>query len=275
MPPMPSALAASAPAAVAVAAPPAPGRPGARPIDVALRELEPLAREVGDAARHRERLLALVLVDRGRSRRGRAEVAVEVDADALRLGDPRARVRADPAAVAGDDVARDRELPVGVVDRVRTWSSGGMGRAARSRAVAMAASSPVLASRSRVSSANGSVFTPAGGSAASAPRARRRRSRPRAPRVRARRDEVAAGVLDDGGERRLGAQRLDLERLDRVDEGRGAPRRLGGRLEREVRLLALSRLAPARGEPALCSANFSSCSASSAFSGDLPQASSE
>ena len=71
-----------------------------------------------DAARHRERLLAAVLVDGGRGRRGCAEVAVEVDPDALGLGDARARVRADPAAVAGDDVPRDGELPVGVVDRV-------------------------------------------------------------------------------------------------------------------------------------------------------------
>ena len=50
----------------------------------------------------------------------------------------------------------------------RTWSSGGMWRAALSRAVAIAASRPVLAVRSLVRSANGSVFAPAGGSAARA-----------------------------------------------------------------------------------------------------------
>ena len=77
-------------AAAAAAAPPwspdphPPGPPGGRDcVDVALRELEPLAREERDAARHRERLLAMVLVDAwsrpprrcrgsGRGRRGSA-----------------------------------------------------------------------------------------------------------------------------------------------------------------------------------------------------------
>ena len=87
-------------------------------VDVALGELQRLAREERGAAGHGERLLAVVLVDR-RDRGGRrAEVAVEVEAHALGLGEAGAGVGADPAAVPGDDVARDGELPVGVVDRV-------------------------------------------------------------------------------------------------------------------------------------------------------------
>ena len=60
--------------------------------------------------------------------------------------------------------------------------------------------------------------------------------------------EVAAGVLDDRGERGLGAQRLDLERLDGVEQRLGAAHRLGGRLECHVRLLALPGLAAPLGD---------------------------
>ena len=60
-------------------------------------------------------------------------------------------------------------------------------------------------------------------------------------------DEVAAGVLDDRRQRRLGPQRLDLEGLDRVEQRRRSAHGLGRCLEREIGLLALPGLAPALG----------------------------
>ena len=111
------AAAAASTAAPALAAP-LPGVLRSRRVDVALCELQGLAREVRDPPGHRHRLLSVILVDDGGGRRGHAEEAVEVDPDALGLGQPGASVGADPAAVAGDDVAGDRELPVGVVDGV-------------------------------------------------------------------------------------------------------------------------------------------------------------
>src|SRR5690606_16076971 len=88
-------------------------------VDVALRERERLAGEIGGAPGEGERLLTMVFADRGgAARRGGADELLQVGADALGLGQASARICADPAAVAGDDVAGDRELPVGVVDAV-------------------------------------------------------------------------------------------------------------------------------------------------------------
>src|SRR5690606_8867773 len=60
--------------------------------------------------------------------------------------------------------------------------------------------------------------------------------------------EVAAGILDDRRQRRLGTQCLDLEGLHRIEEGRRSAYRLRRRLEREIRLLSLPGLPPALGD---------------------------
>ena len=101
--------------------PPLPGRPALRAggVDVALSELERLAREEGDAARHRHApARGWSSSMRGRGGRGVPRKRSRSTRMRSASASARARVGADPAAVAGDDVARDGELAVGVVDRV-------------------------------------------------------------------------------------------------------------------------------------------------------------
>ena len=148
----------------------------------------------------------------------------------------------------------------------RTCSSGGIGRAARSRAAAIAASSPAFASRSR-DSCGERVGVDAGGGQRGErglERGDRGRHGGTAAPVRATtRSSRESSTI--AGERRLGAQRLDLEVLDRVEERRRATHRLGRGLEREIGLLALPASRRRSATPALCSANPSSCSASAAL----------
>ena len=124
-----------------------------------------------------------------------------------------------------------------------------MGRAARSRAAAIAASSPAFASRSVISWVNGSVLTPAAGREASAVcssaiavatpgECGSLSATARSPRESS---TIAA-------KRGLGPQRLDLEGLDRIEQGRRSAHRFGRGLEREIGLLALPGVAPALGD---------------------------
>ena len=60
--------------------------------------------------------------------------------------------------------------------------------------------------------------------------------------------DIPAGILDDRRQGGLGPQRLDLEGLHRVEQGRRSAHRFGRGLEREIGLLALTGVAPALGD---------------------------
>src|SRR5690606_21802289 len=78
-------------------------------VDVALRQLQGLARQLCGAPCSVEAGLQGVLL---------VGEAVDVGTRALGFGEAGARIRPNPPAMARDDAACDRDLPIGVVDRV-------------------------------------------------------------------------------------------------------------------------------------------------------------
>ena len=151
--------------------------------------------------------------------------------------------------MAGDHAAGDTQLSVGVVDRVTHvrlgrrrvgracpgLRDGGVQRRVRlAQAGQLGERVGLLAGRRQLRQL--------------AVEGRHRRGHGRHVQQILRRDQVAAGVLHDRVERGLGAQRLHLERVDGVEQGRRATHRLDRGLQRQVRLLALPRLAPGGGD---------------------------
>lgn len=236
------------------------------PVDIEPGQNQGLAREGRDTPGHRNQSLAVIMVIcRGR-RRGTAEGVAEIAPQALGLGQPRQGLGADVARRAGDGIASDILLPVGVPDRVMHvvyerneirralagGCDGGLHRCAR------------IAESAQVGERVGVDTSRREGGESCLQLADRIGDASRAGLFECRR-EITTGLHDEGVQRGLRSQGLDLEGLHRIEEGRRSAHRFEGCLERDARPLALTGRATSSATPPPCSANPSSWSASATF----------
>ena len=163
----------------------------------------------------------------------------EIDPDALGLGQQRQGLGADPRPVAGDGIAGDIELSVCVLDRMVHVGH----RLTRTCRALAARRDRGIQRRKRLAQSTQvgeRVGVDAGWREAgeSCPQLADRVRDAAGGGLLERGGEVATGRLDERGQRGLRSQRLDLEGLHRIEEGRCSAHRCNGCLERDVRLLA-------------------------------------